>query len=272
MPSSSASPTSSVRTWPRPGPGQAEQGQVAAALRDGERERRADHEDGDEEGQAQRHAEQRDRGGVAVADLPRLDAGQARRHIGGGRRHQGQQRRLHQRHAQQDGDDRADEDRPAVPEGAPRHQQHGYSSQRASRSATCRMVGRSSGVDHPPVAEEDHPVGARRGGRVVGDHDDRLPAGFDHRAQHPQHDPGRPVSRAPVGSSANSTAGRVTIARAIATRCCWPPDSSAGPVPGPVGQADGGEHVADLAALGPAARRAAAASRRSAPRTARRSG
>ena len=36
------------------------------------------------------------------------------------------------------------------------------------------------------------------------------------------------VSRLPVGSSASSTAGSVTMARAIATRCCCPPDSSAG--------------------------------------------
>lgn len=33
------------------------------------------------------------------------------------------------------------------------------------------------------------------------------------------------VSRAPVGSSAKTTSGRVTRARAIATRCCWPPES-----------------------------------------------
>ena len=36
------------------------------------------------------------------------------------------------------------------------------------------------------------------------------------------------VSSAPVGSSAKITAGRATSARAIATRCCWPPDSSPG--------------------------------------------
>ena len=33
------------------------------------------------------------------------------------------------------------------------------------------------------------------------------------------------LSRLPVGSSANSRAGRVTKARAMATRCCSPPDS-----------------------------------------------
>ncbi len=36
------------------------------------------------------------------------------------------------------------------------------------------------------------------------------------------------VSRLPVGSSARIRAGSVTRARAIATRCCWPPDSSVG--------------------------------------------
>ena len=35
-------------------------------------------------------------------------------------------------------------------------------------------------------------------------------------------------SRLPVGSSANTTAGRWISARATATRCCWPPDSSDG--------------------------------------------
>ena len=35
-------------------------------------------------------------------------------------------------------------------------------------------------------------------------------------------------SRAPSGSSSSSTAGRLTIARASATRCCWPPESWAG--------------------------------------------
>src|SRR5439155_27062290 len=36
------------------------------------------------------------------------------------------------------------------------------------------------------------------------------------------------LSRLPVGSSARIRAGFVTIARATATRCCWPPDSSVG--------------------------------------------
>ena len=35
-------------------------------------------------------------------------------------------------------------------------------------------------------------------------------------------------SRLPVGSSASRTLGSLTRARAMATRCCWPPDSSPG--------------------------------------------
>ncbi len=37
-------------------------------------------------------------------------------------------------------------------------------------------------------------------------------------------------SRFPVGSSPKATSGRVSNARATATRCCWPPESSWGPV------------------------------------------
>src|ERR671918_767234 len=46
-------------------------------------------------------------------------------------------------------------------------------------------------------------------------------------------------SRLPVGSSAKTIQGRLARARATATRCCWPPDSSAGRwprrLPGPAG-------------------------------------
>ncbi|MNW56755.1 hypothetical protein D3C74_344900 [compost metagenome] len=35
-------------------------------------------------------------------------------------------------------------------------------------------------------------------------------------------------SRLPVGSSANTTSGLAMSARAMATRCCWPPESSLG--------------------------------------------
>ena len=36
------------------------------------------------------------------------------------------------------------------------------------------------------------------------------------------------LSNAPVGSSANKIVGWLTSARAMATRCCWPPDNSTG--------------------------------------------
>ena len=36
------------------------------------------------------------------------------------------------------------------------------------------------------------------------------------------------VSRLPVGSSARMTVGSLTSARAMATRCCWPPESCDG--------------------------------------------
>ena len=46
------------------------------------------------------------------------------------------------------------------------------------------------------------------------------------------------LSRLPVGSSARMIAGSLTRARAMATRCCWPPDSSLGLWSQPVAQPD----------------------------------
>ena len=50
------------------------------------------------------------------------------------------------------------------------------------------------------------------------------------------------LSRLPVGSSAHTIAGSDTRARAIATRCCSPPDSSVGRCVGPVAEPDPVEH------------------------------
>ena len=58
----------------------------------------------------------------------------------------------------------------------------------------------------------------------------------------------------PVGSSAKTTLGLVTSARAIATRCCWPPESSEGRWRAPVCQADVGEQLVDPCPLGLVAR------------------
>ena len=60
-------------------------------------------------------------------------------------------------------------------------------------------------------------------------------------------------SRLPVGSSANRTVGRVIRARAIATRCCWPPDSCGGPVAAALGEADAGDQRVDLVGRRPLA-------------------
>ena len=109
---------------------------------------------------------------------------------------------------------------------------------RASGDHGCRhLSGRGSrrpsgarlGADELPVGEEHDAVGDRRRRGVVGDHDDRLAELVDRAAQKRQDLAAATSSRGcPVGSSAKTTAGRVTSARATATRCCWPPDSSAG--------------------------------------------
>jgi hypothetical protein len=79
---------------PRARAHQPQQGQLTAALDGRERERRADDETGDERRQAQRHAEQRDRGRVAVPHGLGLRRRQSGRDLGGRRRDQGEQRRL----------------------------------------------------------------------------------------------------------------------------------------------------------------------------------
>ena len=57
-------------------------------------------------------------------------------------------------------------------------------------------------------------------------------------------------SRLPVGSSAKTTVGRETSARAIATRCCWPPESSAGRCLRRCGEADAVEQVLEELRIG----------------------
>ena len=94
--------------------------------------------------------------------------------------------------------------------------------------------------DDQAVGEEHDPVGvaAARGSCVT--IDDRLAELVDRRAA-----AGRSPrrwsceSRLPVGSSAKMIAGRVSSARATATRCCWPPESSDGPVVQAVAEPDG---------------------------------
>ena len=70
-------------------------------------------------------------------------------------------------------------------------------------------------------------------------------------------------SRAPVGSSASRSAGRLASARAIATRCRWPPESAAGgPSPSPGCRPSRGAPARAGAAPSRRRRRRASAARR----------
>src|SRR6266566_4300016 len=74
------------------------------------------------------------------------------------------------------------------------------------------------------VGEEQYGVRRRGDSRVACRHHDGLPElsnGLTEGA--PERHP-----RLPVGSSAKTMRGRLTSARASATRCCWPPESSQG--------------------------------------------
>ena len=55
-----------------------------------------------------------------------------------------------------------------------------------------------------------------------------LPSSSFSRSSRPRISSAVVRSRSPVGSSATMSVGSVISARAIATRCCWPPDSSFG--------------------------------------------
>ena len=98
-----------------------------------------------------------------------------------------------------------------------------------------------------PVGEEHDRVGVGGGDGVVGDHDDGLIEPVDGLAQEDRISLPVRVSSAPVGSSAKITSGRVTSARAIATRCCWPPESSAGLVLDSVVEPDALDHLGSQA-------------------------
>ena len=72
----------------------------------------------------------------------------------------------------------------------------------------------------------------------MGDHDDGLLGSSTERRRKPSTSPPERESRFPVGSSANTTYGRDAKARAHATRCCCPPDSSLGRCEQPITQSD----------------------------------
>ena len=95
-------------------------------------------------------------------------------------------------------------------------------------------------VDDVPVGEEHDPIGVAGRAGVVGHHHDRLavaprrPRAGSSSSSAPDRE-----SRFPVGSSAKTISGRLTSARAPATRCCCPPESSDGRWPSRSRDADG---------------------------------
>ena len=64
------------------------------------------------------------------------------------------------------------------------------------------------------------------------------------------------VSRLPVGSSARRMRGLFTSARAMATRCCWPPESWFGWWSRALGEPDARERLASRARAARGARSA----------------
>ena len=80
-------------------------------------------------------------------------------------------------------------------------------------------------TDDHAVSQMDSAVGDLRQRLVVGDDDERLPQFV---AQVEEELVEFLLSRLPEGSSARITAGRLTKARATATRCFSPPESSLG--------------------------------------------
>ena len=132
---------------------------------------------------------------------------------------------MQQRHAERAGESGDEERRPLVPRagcasGRDLHREH---ERRDLLGRGARRIAHDA-----PVGEEEDAVGVARGDRVVRDHRDRWPCSRLAAASRPS--TSRPVreSRLPVGSSANTRSGRVASARAIATRCCCPPESSCG--------------------------------------------
>ena len=98
----------------------------------------------------------------------------------------------------------------------------------ASASAGKGRMKGAAVCTHAAVAQRD---GAREEAAqlaFVGHDDDRLSLAVPGRPSGPSPRSAVAESRLPVGSSATINAGSLASERAIATRCCWPPDSAAG--------------------------------------------
>ena len=94
-----------------------------------------------------------------------------------------------------------------------------------------RLLGRDrrAVVDDPPVGEHEQAVGEGGGVRVVGDHHDGLARSRRRRGAAARARRRRLSSRGCRRARRRTRPpGARSSARATATRCCWPPDSSAG--------------------------------------------
>jgi hypothetical protein len=83
-------------------------------------------------------------------------------------------------------------------------------------------------LDQRALVQMQGMAGVLGGLGIVRDHDDGLAVLAVERLQQARISSADLRSRSPVGSSQISRVGSDTIARAIATRCCWPPESSFG--------------------------------------------
>ena len=93
----------------------------------------------------------------------------------------------------------------------------------------CGSGGRGSRIlDDAPVDDADEPPSRGGDAVVVGDEDDGASLGGAARERMSITCAPEAESRLPVGSSARMMGGCAAIARAIATRCCCPPESWAG--------------------------------------------
>ena len=106
------------------------------------------------------------------------------------------------------------------------------------------IAARSADADTAPAGRRPAPsaAAALRPARAVRDDDqNRVPLGLQFQQQFGDRAWAVVRSRLPVGSSASSSVGSRTSARAMATRCRSPPESSAGRWVEPLGQPDAAE-------------------------------
>ena len=113
----------------------------------------------------------------------------------------------------------------------PRRHHHGFAEKQRGLLivGVAVQVHRVAGLHQAPVAHHRQLIGKRQRFALVVGHQDGGDAGVaSRRATVLRMAARRPVSSAENGSSSSISRGCWASARASATRCCWPPDSSCG--------------------------------------------